>query len=225
MLRPRTIDINQNRRVVERKLHGHILGQTMRPDKMAQIPIRRRRIRRTLQNLHRLGHKARPAHEIRPPQRNGCVGRHEETGQPCASCFDTRRVREGLSSVRVIMHTIVRGRGAAATTSHVVVFGPRGGLPTQAEIDGHDGSGVDELVELEILKVIRRAVPYHRDEEALHELQALIPRQHAPLGEDLHQFLLQLLVQRCPVRRGRGHDGEEQQGLRPAKLSDGRASR
>lgn len=80
-------------------------------------------------------------------------------------------------------------------------------LVAEAEIDGHDGGYVQELVELDLFKVFGRVVPYHGHLEGLDELQRLGAGHDHAVREHLHQLVGQVALEVREVGRGDGHDG------------------
>lgn len=132
-------------------------------------------------------------------QRHGRVEGQEETGQPRSTALDAGRI----------------GRRIAAERRRPAF---RRVFPAKANVNGHDGGHVDELIELELLEMLRRPVPDDGHVDRLHQLQVLLARDNDLLGKELHQLLLQDSLDRVILARGGCHNRQEQRWLRLAQL-------
>lgn len=171
----------------------------MSPHQVREVLIRRRGIGRRLQNLQALRHKGCPSNQVWPVQRHGRIQGQEEAGQPRPTALDAGRI----------------GRRIAAERRRPAF---RRVFSAEANVNGHDGGHVDELIELELLEMLRRPVPDDGHVHRLHQLQVLFARDNDLFGKELHQLLLQDSLDRVVLARGGCHDGQKQRRLRLAQL-------
>lgn len=75
-----------------------------------------------------------------------------------------------------------------------------------------------ELIKLELLKVLGRPVPYHGHVQRLDQFEVLLADNDDFFGKQLHQLLLQHLLEALRLGRGGRHDGKKQVGLGPPQL-------
>lgn len=114
-------------------------------------------------------------------QSHGRVRGKEVARQPRPPTFKGRRIRR-LGAPKGV-HLERLGNQLAPI--------PQWHLLPQPDVDAHDRRHVHELVKLQLLEMLRRPVPYHRDVQRLHELDVLLARDDNLVGEDDHQLLLQ----------------------------------
>lgn len=211
-LRAGMADARRRRTVVGGELQADLLNQVVRADQAAEVGVGGRRVGRSGQDVDAFAHKGRPADQDGPVEGQGGVDGQEVAGQPGAAGLDGGRVAVagraggrrggGGGGEEGLVSRGKYGQGAAL-----------GGLLAKADVESHDGGDVDELVELELLEVLGRPVPDGGDLDGLDQLEALLAGDENLVGQDLHQLLLQRLLDLVALGRGRGHDGQEERRL------------
>ncbi|RDA85782.1 hypothetical protein CP532_6325 [Ophiocordyceps camponoti-leonardi (nom. inval.)] len=126
--------------------------------------------------------------------------------------------------------TLDAGGVRPANGSDVMILSPaphhrRRPAPAEAEIEGHDGGHVNELVELELLHVLRRPVPDDGNVKRLDQLDLLLARHNDLVSQHPHQQPLQFTLKLVRLGRGGRHDGQEKTRLRPPQLGRRHAGR
>ena len=83
--------------------------------------------------------------------------------------------------------------------------------PTNAHVDGHNGSHMNELVELQLFVMLGRPIPDGHDVQGLDDLDALLAIADDAIGQDLHDLLGQRLLDgRVTSATGHAQNGQEE---------------